>query len=197
MVDRIRPIALATLANLSRTEDGGKDRTFNIHEISSRAAQLFSLDYNDMRNSLSKYLTGAVTSGQDPHFAGDPYHEFYMLTKAGQDFQAMIVAATAAAASSVPTTSTRPSPYHPHVSSNASANDDDDADDDSDRDGDKCTQNKSVARKPSSSSSCSQRSDNHPSAYNNEQSSRPMSNPSTGTNYTDCVHHSYLNHNEL
>ena len=95
----IKPIALATLANLSRTEDGGKNRTFNILEISARAAQLFSLDYNDMRNSLSKYLAGAVTSGQDPHFAGDPYHEFYMLTNAGRDFQATIVAAAAAAAS--------------------------------------------------------------------------------------------------
>ena len=44
MVDHIRPIALATLANLSKTEDGGNNRTFSIQGIATRAAQLFTLD---------------------------------------------------------------------------------------------------------------------------------------------------------
>ena len=197
MVDYIKSIAMATLANLSRAEDGD-NRTFSINQIATRAAQLFSLEYNDLRKSLKEYLAGAATSGQDNHIGGDPYHEFYMLTDAGQSFQAKIVAA---AAVNVPTTSTKPSSSSLH---NHCARDDDDADLGSDRDGDAAstTQHNSATKKPSSSSSsssssCSQSSGNLPSANNNQQSSRPMSKPPTGTNYTDCAHHSYPNHNAI
>ena len=73
MADRIRSIALATLANLSRKEEGGNNSTFSIHEIATRAAQLFTtLDYNELSNSLTTYLAAIVTSGEDRDFTGDP-----------------------------------------------------------------------------------------------------------------------------
>ena len=86
MADRIRPIALATLFNLSNTEDRGKDRSFTVHEIGQRAAQLFSnFDYNEQRSSLGAYLAGAVRLS-DPHFAGDSWNGCYLLTHEGQAF---------------------------------------------------------------------------------------------------------------
>ena len=154
MVDRIRPIALATLANLSKNEG---NRTFSLHEIITRAAKLFSLDYNELRNPWGSYLAGAVSSGEDPHFTGDPYHEFYMLTNAGQHFQASIVAAAAGAASHQQRSNSRPSSssgFIPGtlVRSAASARDDDDYSD---------------SGTALAASSSSQRSRNHPSVHGN------------------------------
>ena len=91
MVDRDRPIALAALFNLSRTEDGGNDRSFSVHEIATYSAQMFSLDFNELRISLGTYLAAAVRSGGDHDFTGDPYHGFYMLSNAGQELYATMV----------------------------------------------------------------------------------------------------------
>ena len=97
MADRIRPVVLATLANLSK--DGGNYQTFSIDEIAKRAVQLFpSSDYNELRQMFEPYLALAVSSGRDNHISGDPHHGFYFLTDAGHDFQSSIVAAVSGVA---------------------------------------------------------------------------------------------------
>ena len=196
MAGNIRPIALAVLFNLSKTEDGGNNLTFSIHEIATHAAQLFALDYDDLRNSLSEFLAGAVTSGQDNYFTGDPRHEFYMLTHAGQDFQATIVAAANEACqqnkrttASVTTTSRSSSSSSPRfipgtlVLSAAGAQDDDDATDDSRPDGGvaPAARDKSATAKLALSSSSSQGSETQSSAYNDMMDERGRQQPSTGT----------------
>ena len=98
----MRSIALATLANLTKTVE---NRSFSIHEIASRAAELFQLDYDDLSSSLATYLAGTVKSGREgSDIIGDPSSGKYALSDAGQQFQAIIAAA---AAPSVPSTTSR------------------------------------------------------------------------------------------
>ena len=105
----MRSIALATLANLSKTVE---NRSFSIHDIASRAAELFQLDYDDLSSSLATYLAGTVKSGREgSDIIGDPSSGKYALSDAGQQFQAIIAAA---AAPSVPSTTSR-SDDHPSV----------------------------------------------------------------------------------
>ena len=204
MVDRIRQIAVASLYNLSKTEDGGTDRTFSIHEIATYAAQMFSLDFDELSNSLGTYLAATVRSGRDHDFTGDPYHGFYMLTDAGQELHATIVAAAAVAVSHQERTtaskassssSSSSSRFIPgtRVRSAASARDEDDDayDDDSGPDDSAvpAARDESANRNlsSSSSSSSSQRLENHPSAYSNMTGKRDRGQQSSSSSLSSSA----------